>query len=49
MRLPYIDGQTGVAQRHYNSGRLKRERMPPTSHGKVFQYPQKHWYALSIV
>ena len=43
MRLPYIDGQTGVAQRHYNSGRLKRERMPPTSFGKVLQYPQKHW------
>ena len=43
MRLPYIDGQTGVAQRHYNSARLKRERMPPTSFGKVLQYPQKHW------
>jgi len=44
MRLPYIDGQTGVAQRHYNSGRLKRERMPPTSFGKVLQYPPKHWH-----
>ena len=29
MRIPYIDGQTGVAQRHYNSVRHKRERMPP--------------------
>lgn len=44
MRLPYIDGQTGIAQRHYNNVRLKRERMPPTSHGKVLQYPQKLWH-----
>lgn len=28
MRLPYIDGQTGVAQRHYNIQKSKRERMP---------------------
>ena len=25
MRLPYIDSQTGVAQRHYNSERHKRK------------------------
>lgn len=46
MRLPYIDGQTGVAQRHYNSMRTSRERMPPsdTQPGKLYCYPQKHWH-----
>ena len=29
MRIPYIDGQTGVAQRHYDNQRSRRERMPP--------------------
>ena len=43
MRLPYIDGQTGVAQRHYNSQRLKRERMPGAKPGQIYSYPQKHW------
>ena len=43
MRLPYIDGQTGVAQRHYNSQRLKRERMPGRKPGQIYSYPQKHW------
>ena len=48
MRLPYIDGQTGVAQRHYNSMRNARERMPVPDRdvdpGKVICYPQKHWH-----
>jgi len=43
MRLPYIDSQTGVAQRHYNSQRLKRERMPGLNQGQIYSYPQKHW------
>lgn len=43
MRLPYIDGQTGVAQKHYNSQRTKRERMPGAKQGQVYSYPQKHW------
>ena len=43
MRLPYIDSQTGVAQRHYNSERLKRERMPGQKMGQIYTYPQKHW------
>lgn len=34
MRLPYIDGQTGVAQRHFNSQRHKRERMPGARPGQ---------------
>jgi len=42
-RLPYIDSQTGVAQRHYNSERNKRERMPGMKQGQVYSYPQKQW------
>ena len=38
-----IDSQTGVAQRHYNSERLKRERMPGVRQGQIYSYPQKHW------
>ncbi len=50
MRIPYIDGQTGVAQRHYNTQRVRRERMPPSELverggplGQVLAYPQKQW------
>ena len=43
MRLPYIDGQTGVAQRHYNSQRNRRERMPGSKPGQIYTYPQKQW------
>ena len=43
MRLPYIDGQTGVAQRHYNLQRNRRERMPGARPGQIYSYPQKHW------
>ena len=43
MRLPYIDSQTGIAQRSYNSERHKRERMPGMKIGQVYSYPQKRW------
>ncbi|TRY72520.1 hypothetical protein TCAL_10505 [Tigriopus californicus] len=46
MRIPYIDGQTGVAQRHYHNQPHARQRMPPTSArrpGQVLAYPQKPW------
>ena len=46
MRIPYIDGQTGVAQRHYGNQRLPRERMPPNQlkrPGQILSYPQKQW------
>lgn len=42
-RLTYIDSQTGVAQRNYNSERHKRERMPGIKLGQVYSYPQKRW------
>ena len=40
MRIPYIDGQTGVAQKHYDNERSQRERMPGRSGGQVYTYPQ---------
>ena len=35
MRIPYVDGQTGVAMKHYNNVRLTRERMPGRREGQV--------------
>ena len=44
MRIPYIDGQTGVAQKHYDNHRNARERMPGDSQlGQVYSYPQRLW------
>jgi len=43
MRLPFIDSQTGVAQRHYNKERHKRERMPGMKFGQIYSYPQRSW------
>jgi len=43
MRIPYVDGQTGVAQKHYNNSRRACERMPGTKPGQVFSYPQRRW------
>jgi len=44
MRIPYVDGQTGVAQKHYNNSRISRERMPGVKPGQVYSYPQKRWH-----
>jgi len=44
MRIPYVDGQTGVAQKHYNNSRVSRERMPGMRAGQVYSYPQKRWH-----
>jgi len=43
MRIPYVDGQTGVAQKHYNNSRRSTERMPPTRPGQLYTYPQRRW------
>lgn len=43
MRLPYIDSQTGVAQRHYQTERHRRERMPGLKSGQIYSYPQRRW------
>ena len=45
MRIPYIDGQTGVAQKHYpDQQRSRRERMPGQTRGQVYSYPQVTWH-----
>ena len=38
-----ISLQTGVAQRHYNKERHKRERMPGMKFGQIYSYPQRNW------
>jgi len=43
MRIPFIDSQTGVAQRNYNKERHKRERMPGMKFGQIYSYPQRSW------
>jgi len=43
MRIPYVDGQTGVAQKHYNNSRRACERMPGTKLGQIYTYPQRRW------
>ena len=43
MRGPYIDSQTGVAQKHYPR-HSARERMPGVLEGQVYSYPQKRWH-----
>jgi len=43
MRIPYVDGQTGVAMKHYNNMRMARERMPGRREGQVYSYPQRRW------
>jgi len=42
-RLPYVDGQTGVAQRHYDQMHRRQERMPGRRDGQIVSYPQKRW------
>jgi len=43
MRIPYVDSQTGFAQRPYNKERFKRERMPGQKFGQIYSYPQRIW------
>lgn len=44
MRIPYVDNQTGVAQRHYDILRKRRERMPGRKEGQILSYPQRKWF-----
>ena len=41
MRIPYVDGQTGVAMKHYNNTRVARERMPGRREGQVLGKAEK--------
>ncbi|XP_050719028.1 zinc finger protein ubi-d4-like isoform X4 [Eriocheir sinensis] len=44
-RQPYIDGQTGVAQRHCHLFVSDRHRMPGILQGQVYTYPARRWKA----
>merc|ERR1739842_109560 len=44
-RQPYIDGQTGIAQRHCNLFLKENKRMPGILQGQVYTYPTKRWKA----
>ncbi|XP_064100468.1 zinc finger protein ubi-d4 B-like isoform X1 [Macrobrachium nipponense] len=44
-RQPYIDGQTGVAQRHCHLFVSDKHRMPGILQGQVYTYPARRWRA----
>nr|XP_045624315.1 zinc finger protein ubi-d4-like isoform X2 [Procambarus clarkii] len=44
-RQPYIDGQTGVAQRHCHLFVSDKHRMPGILQGQVYTYPARRWKA----
>ncbi|XP_018015338.1 zinc finger protein ubi-d4 B [Hyalella azteca] len=44
-RQPYIDGQTGVAQRDCHLFVSVRQRQPGQQQGQIFSYPQRRWKA----
>ncbi|CAG5114791.1 unnamed protein product [Candidula unifasciata] len=43
MRLPFLDSQTGVAQKHTNLFHPYRYRQPGTVEGQLYSYPAKRW------
>lgn len=42
-RMPFIDAQTGVAQRDCSLWMQKWERMPGTVAGQLYTYPSRRW------
>lgn len=42
-RLPFLDAQTGVAQRDCCLWMQKWERMPGTNYGQLYTYPSRRW------
>jgi len=42
-RLPYVDGETRIAQKNNDCIRSMRERMPGQRDGQIYTYPQKRW------
>ncbi|BFZ03245.1 hypothetical protein BsWGS_06285 [Bradybaena similaris] len=43
MRLPFLDSQTGVAQKHTNLLHPYRYRQPGIVEGQLYSYPAKRW------
>lgn len=43
LRLPFIDPQTGVAQKHSNLYFKKSQRLPGLKEGQIYTYPSPRW------
>lgn len=43
LRMPFLDPQTGVAQRGSNLYMRRTQRMPGFQNGQVYSYPSKRW------
>lgn len=43
LRMPFLDPQTGVAQRNSNLYMRRTQRMPGFQNGQVYSYPSKRW------
>lgn len=43
MRFPFLDAQTGVAQKHSNLFMKKAQRIPGLREGQIYTYPSFRW------
>jgi zinc finger protein ubi-d4 len=43
LRMPFLDPQTGVAQKHSNLYMKKAQRMPGLKEGQIYSYPSLRW------
>lgn len=43
LRLPFLDPQTGVAQRHCNLYVKAKQRMPGLRNGQIYTFPAARW------
>lgn len=43
LRLPFLDPQTGVAQKHSNLYLKKTQRLPGLKEGQIYTYPSPRW------
>lgn len=43
MRMPFLDPQTGIAQKHSNLYFKKSQRLPGLKEGQIYTYPSARW------
>lgn len=43
LRMPFLDPQTGVAQKHSNLYLKKSQRLPGLKEGQIYTYPSPRW------
>jgi zinc finger protein ubi-d4 len=43
LRMPFLDPQTGVAQKHSNLYMKKTQRIPGLQEGQIYTYPSPRW------